>query len=128
MSGLASASTPTSTFSSIQQSKIQSWRYINPCNSVVIPTAHLCSSDLSLKSCSFGGARVPQRSSIICKSSTGPGAPGSGVLPFSFLALNSLWFISVVLNFITVIWPVGFQNYVFWVYFLFGSFPELYAS
>ncbi|XWS76117.1 hypothetical protein CRYUN_Cryun01aG0149300 [Craigia yunnanensis] len=78
MNGLASASTPTSTFSSIQQSKIQSCRYINPCNPVVIPVTHLCSSDLSLKSCSFGGARVPQRSSIICRSSTGPGAPGSG--------------------------------------------------
>ena len=79
MSGLVSASTPTSTFSSIQQSKIQSKRYINPCNSVVIPTTQLCSSDLSLKSCCFGGVRVPQRSSIICRSSTGPGAPGSGV-------------------------------------------------
>ncbi|XVE72786.1 hypothetical protein DITRI_Ditri11bG0066700 [Diplodiscus trichospermus] len=76
MSGLAAASVPTYTFSSIQQSKVQSRRYFNQCKSVVISTTHLCSSDLSL--CSFGGARVPQRSSIICRSSTGPGASGSG--------------------------------------------------
>ncbi|KAK6238902.1 hypothetical protein QUC31_004371 [Theobroma cacao] len=75
MSGLASASTPTSTFPSI---KIQRKLYINPCNSVLIPGPRLCSSDLNLTSFSFGGARVPQRSSIICRSSTGPGAPGSG--------------------------------------------------
>ncbi|XVF72203.1 hypothetical protein PTKIN_Ptkin12aG0101400 [Pterospermum kingtungense] len=78
MSGLALASTPTSTFSSIQQSKIQIRRCINPCNSVVIPVTRLRSSDLCLKSCSFGMPRVPQRSTIICRSSTGPGAPGSG--------------------------------------------------
>ncbi|XP_021273939.1 uncharacterized protein At4g13200, chloroplastic isoform X2 [Herrania umbratica] len=75
MSGLASASTPTSTFPSI---KIQRKLYINPCNSVLIPGPRLCSSDLNLTSFSFAGARVPQRSSIICRSSTGPGAPGSG--------------------------------------------------
>ncbi|XP_022771424.1 uncharacterized protein At4g13200, chloroplastic-like [Durio zibethinus] len=78
MSGLASASTPSSTFFSIQQSTIQRRRYINPCNSVVIPSTQFCSSDLSLKSCCFGRARVAQRSSVICPSSAGPGAPGSG--------------------------------------------------
>ncbi|XVF21408.1 hypothetical protein REPUB_Repub12eG0087900 [Reevesia pubescens] len=74
----ASSSTPTYTFRSIQQPKIQSRRYINPCKSVLIPTTQLCSSDLSFTNSSFDGARVPQRSSIICRSSTGPDVPGSG--------------------------------------------------
>ncbi|KAK8631094.1 hypothetical protein V6N13_079858 [Hibiscus sabdariffa] len=78
MTGLASAPIPTSTFPSIQQSKIQSRRCINPCNPAVIPSTKLCSSDLSRTSFSFGGARVIQRSCVISRSSTGPGAPGSG--------------------------------------------------
>ncbi|XVF32230.1 hypothetical protein REPUB_Repub17cG0063400 [Reevesia pubescens] len=81
MRGLAVASTvSTSAFPSVQfqQPKIQTRRYLNPCNSVVIPSTQLCSSDLSFTSSSFDGARVPQRNTIICRSSTGPGAPGSG--------------------------------------------------
>ncbi|GMI73502.1 hypothetical protein HRI_001019500 [Hibiscus trionum] len=78
MTGLASTPIPTSTFPSIQQSKIQSRRCFNPCYSVVIPSTKLCSSDLSRTSFSFCGTRVIQRSSVISRSSTGPGAPGSG--------------------------------------------------
>ncbi|OMO88909.1 hypothetical protein CCACVL1_08119 [Corchorus capsularis] len=77
MSGLASASTPSSTFAC---NKILRRHYVNPCNSVMIPRTHLCSSasDLCLKSFIFVGARVPQKRSILCTSSTGPGAPNSG--------------------------------------------------
>ncbi|KAE8662362.1 pantoate--beta-alanine ligase-like [Hibiscus syriacus] len=78
MSGLASAPTPTSAFPSTQQSKIRSKRCINPCNFAVIPSTKLCSSYLSLTSFSFGGAEVIRRCSVISRSSTGPGATGSG--------------------------------------------------
>ncbi|KAE8659302.1 pantoate--beta-alanine ligase-like [Hibiscus syriacus] len=78
MSGLASAPTSTSTFPSIQQSKIQSRRCIKPCNSAVIPSTKLCPSDLGRTSFSFGGTGVIRRRSVISGSSTGPGAPGSG--------------------------------------------------
>lgn len=131
MSGLASASTPTSTFSSIQQSNIQSRRYINPRNSVVIPITQLCSSDLTLKSCTFGVPRVPQRRTIICRSSTGPGAPGSGVVSLfvSFTEYPLLHIFGVKLK--NMMWHLGFQNHVFgFFYFLFFwvRFPEFYAS
>ncbi|XP_022758633.1 uncharacterized protein At4g13200, chloroplastic-like [Durio zibethinus] len=79
MTGLASASTPTSTFPYIQQSKFQSRRYIDPCNSVVIPTTQSFSSDLSFTSSrSFAVARLYHRSSIISRSNTRPGASRSG--------------------------------------------------
>ncbi|KAG8489200.1 hypothetical protein CXB51_017249 [Gossypium anomalum] len=79
MCGLASASIPTSTFPSFQQSKIQTKPCINPCNSLVLPPTKLCSSDLCLTIFSFGGPRLIHRSSVISRSSTGRGgSPGSG--------------------------------------------------
>ncbi|XVE78064.1 hypothetical protein DITRI_Ditri13aG0114200 [Diplodiscus trichospermus] len=74
---MASASTPATSFLFTQKSKIQTRCYMNHCNSVVIPVTQLCSSDLSVTSSSFPGARLTQRSNIICRSSTGPGTPGS---------------------------------------------------
>lgn len=94
MRGLASASIPTSTFPSFQQSKIQTKPCINPCNSLVFPPTKLYSSDLCLASFSFGGPRLIHRSSVISRSRTGPGgAPGSGLVPFQFFGVNSLFFL-----------------------------------
>ncbi|GLT24977.1 hypothetical protein SLA2020_001360 [Shorea laevis] len=80
MSRVVSVSPPTTTFSPTQQSKTQRIHFIcsNPSPSVAVPRTKLSSPRLSLESPSFGRTGLPQRSSFYCRSSTGPGSPGSG--------------------------------------------------